>query len=423
MGPTVLKIFVRALLLALVTTVAGAGFQAAHAAASWTYMAYAGATQVKVLDNTVSSDYTAPAYIFGSAPGATNANSTARVEAGGIAKVGAVETKAESFETADGIATRTTSQVADVEVLNGLITVDALTTTVTSYGNDDGTSSATGGTEFAGINIVGIDLPVNIPKNFSVRVPGVAEIYLDYFATSGSDGNRGSMATALTVHLLKSAGQLDKGATVAINPALTFLGPGPDPDEGAVLGGNAYGTKVRADVGNGAITVVSDPTALVRTKSSGSDGETITNSTASANVPGVADLGVITSTTTSDKDDTGDGTVVNTSEVAGINLLGGLITADAIKVTAASERTNGTYSGEMKLDLVKLTIAGTEIPINVKPNTVINVANLGKVVINEQTQNAAANRIRALSITLDTARAGLPVGAQIEVAVASTRIN
>jgi hypothetical protein len=423
MGPTVLRLSIRALLLALVATFAAGGLQSAQAATTWSYMAYAGATQVKVLDNTVSSDYTAPAYIYGAAAGMKDANSTARVDANGVASVGAVETKAESFETARGIGTRTVSQVADVNLLGGLITADALKTTVTSHGNDDGSSSATGGTEFVNLKIVGVDLPVNIPKNFSVRIPGVAEVYLDYFATSGSPGNRGSMATALTVHLLKSAGQLDKGATVAINPALTFLGPGPDPDEGANLGGNAYGTKIRADVGDGAVKVISSPTAAVRTKLSGSQGETITNATASAKVPGVADVGVIKSTTTSSKDTVGNGKVVNTNEVAGINLLGGLITADAIKVTARSERVDGEYTGSMKLDLVNLTIAGNEIAVNVSPNTVINVANLGKVVINEQTQKASGNRIRALSITLDTSRAGLPVGAQIEVAVAATRIN
>ncbi len=76
--------------------------------------------------------------------------------------------------------------------------------------------------------------------------------------------------------------------------------------------------------------------------------------------------------------------MVNTNQTAGLNLLGGLITADAIKVTAQGKVEGGAYTGGVKLDLVKLVIAGRTIPINVSPNTAIDVAGLGKVELNKQ---------------------------------------
>jgi hypothetical protein len=53
---------------------------------------------------------------------------------------------------------------------------------------------------------------------------------------------------------------------------------------------------------------------------------------------------------------------------------------------------------------------------------VIDVANLGRVTINHQKKTTNANLIRAIVIKLDTARAGLPVGAEVEVGVATTWI-
>ncbi len=73
---------------------------------------------------------------------------------------------------------------------------------------------------------------------------------------------------------------------------------------------------------------------------------------------------------------------------------------------------------------VNLVVAGQTIPLNVGPNTRIDVLGLGEVVVNRQVQSTTnrQNLIQALYIKLDTARAGLPVGAVIEVGVAATVI-
>jgi hypothetical protein len=77
---------------------------------------------------------------------------------------------------------------------------------------------------------------------------------------------------------------------------------------------------------------------------------------------------------------------------------------------------------EGNLQFINLKIAGKAIPIDVPPNTTLNIAGLGKVVINEHKELRApgvahAYQVIALHITLDTAKAGLPVGAEIIVGV------
>ena len=101
-------------------------------------------------------------------------------------------------------------------------------------------------------------------------------------------------------------------------------------------------------------------------------------------------------------------------------LSSGVITATAIGSTSHVRVDDGTPVTEGSLQFINLKIAGKAIPVDVAPNTTIQVAGLGKVVINEQTPIRApgfghAFRVIALHITLDTARAGLPVGAEIQL--------
>jgi hypothetical protein len=61
----------------------------------------------------------------------------------------------------------------------------------------------------------------------------------------------------------------------------------------------------------------------------------------------------------------------------------------------------------------------------VGPNTSIDVAGLGKVEINARgvSSDAMFNAIVGVRITVDTARAGLPAGATIELATAATQMS
>lgn len=395
----------------------------AHAAAveNWLFTGATGATYVNVLDGTVSSDLTAASSISGIAT-SSNSNSTAAVDVTGLLSVGAAQTTTSSVVDGGNTTIRSYGRTAGVDLLNGLIKIDAVETDVSTIAKSDGTVSATGGSKLLGIKIVGIDLPVNIPKNYAVTIPGVATVSLNAVLHAGDSSYAATQGWAVGVQLLAPRAGYRSGVTLMLNPyhhsAMETV-----PQKGARLGGDAYSSRVEAKVGD-RIKVVSDATAAVGTPLFSSGGETIKNSTASANVPGLLTLGTLTSTSTSSKSDTG-AEILNTNKTAGLNLLGGLITADAIGVSAEGKVLNGAWTSAMKMTLVNLTIAGNKIPIDVSPNTTIDVAGLGKVEINNQVTLAdyQMNRITGLRITLNTERAGLPVGAVIELASASTIIE
>jgi hypothetical protein len=406
-------------LVALLAT----GFAApAQAATAWAYVSTAGGTYVQALDANVSSQLTAQSGITGGPAGQTSTNSTASVNVAGLVSAGITTTSATSTAvTGGGVQLVSKAKTAGVNLLGGLITADAIETTSTLTGNGDGTTSSDGGTKFVNLKIAGINLPLNIPRNYFVEIPGVAQIGINGFISATADGGRASQAWGLGIVLLQGQGGAKPGAAIYVNPTFQSVNPVP-PASGADISGNAYGTWVQAAVGS-TVGISSGPTAMIGTPYAGSFGKPLTNSTVSVNVPGILSTGVITSTTTSNKTGTSDAEITNSNQLAKVNVLGGIITADAVGVTAHGKRVSGVYTGDMKMTLVNLKVAGAVIPLDVAPNTTITVAGLGKVVINQQLQIPGWNIARGVYITLSTAQAGLPVGATIEIAVASTRIQ
>lgn len=392
----------------------------AQAVGGWYVNASTGGTYIKALGGTVSSDLTAASAVSGLAS-TTSKNSTANVAVAGLANIGAIETRTSS-EVASGAVTLTSwARVAGVNLLNGLVKIDAVETTITTKGTPEGASSWSANHQFLGIKILGLELPVDLPDNFAASIPGVATVSLNYAANSKGTDTTNTIGWALAIQLLKPRDGFNAGTTIILNPvsqAMLYA----NPDVAATVGGHAYGTRVQANVGD-QVKVVSDPTARIVTPVATSGGNELRNTTATINLPGLLTTGAVTSTSTSAK--TGkDATVVNSNKTVGLNLLNGLIKADVIEVTASGKRVNGVWTGQLKMTTVNLVVAGQTIPLNVGPNTRIDVLGLGEVVVNRQVQSTTnrQNLIQALYIKLDTARAGLPVGAVIEVGVAATVI-
>lgn len=393
---------------------------------AYTYQAATGGTQVKVLGNTVRSDVTAASAVSGDVSSASSQNSTAVVNVEKLIRTGAVETLTTATVESSGTTLRSAARTANVDLLNGLITANVVTTDVSTLGRTDGTSAATGGTELVGIHIVGVDLPVNIPENYAVRIPGVAAISLNYRQHTLFDGGVYSVGWAIGVRLLEPRAGYPEGARILVNPFVHILAEA-GPQTGAKLGGVAYGTRVRGDVGDG-VHVISDPTARQATPYFSSNGLRLENRVVGADVPGLLTTDEVFSTSTSTKNGQ-NAEILNTNELAHLNVLGGLITADAIKVVAHGKLVDGNWTSRLKMTFVNLVVAGNEIPIDVSKNTIIDVAGLGRVAINRQATNTSPsqgiyqNQIHGIRITLSTERAGLPVGAVIEIGFASTLIR
>ena len=394
------------------------------------YGGSAGGTKITAIGTTISSSATAQSTLFGFQPG-TASNKIASVNVSGLASVGAVNTDVTAGALGDGFTITSHSRTANISLLNGAITVQAVDTTSTAAAAHGVTSSADTNTRLLGLVIGGKSYPVDVPKNTGITIPGVATVLLNYSDRS-SDGNAViTYGGGLIVTLLSPQGGIAAGAEIVLNPTFADVQPATPDNPGAPsLGGMGYGAYAYAHVGD-AVQAETGRIGNVAMPLASTDGKTLNNHLANVNINSLI------SASTVDTDVTGVTTAAYarstvTNKIAGLSLFnqllfGGLITATAIGTTADVEMVGDQFTNQGSLQFVNLRIAGQAIPIDVAPNTQIHVANLGTVTINEQKSVAVpgvahAFQVVGLHIVLDTAGYGLPVGAEVELGVSQAII-
>jgi hypothetical protein len=397
------------------------GLPAHGGTGAFQYAAYSGGTLIRAVGTTISSDMTAQSAISGRALPNSARNSVATVKAGTLADVGAVTTSTTAAAYGDGVKITSHAKTLGVNLLNGAITADAVETTTVTTGSLATGLTSVANTTYVNLHIVGVDLPVNIPKNYKVQISGLATIVINASYAQQSDGVLTHTGYGLGIWLLRGFGGAPSGSTIILNPTFAGVAP-PIPVDQPTVGGYAYGTHVVLSAGS-EVKGESGKTANVSTPPSSSGGRLLSNDTARAYMAGVLNIGAITSTSRSTSSTSGSAEVINTNEIAGVNLFNGVVTADAIKVVSTSKKENGVLTRSMTLTFVNLVVAGVKIPVDVAPNTTINVAGLGKVVINDQIKTFTANRIRGIYIKLLEPNGGLETGAEVEVAVAASWIT
>ena len=414
-------------ILAAATAVAAAtislqGLPQANAATeSFAHAAYAGGTKITAVGTTISSDLTAESGVAGKAP-AADTNKVASVRVAGLVQTGAVTTDASAVKSGIGFKTTAHSRTANVNLLNGLIKISAVDTTSTAESN--GTAPATGSssTEFVGLTIAGKKYPINVPANTGINIPGVARVTINASQTATSGDSVVTQGAGLYVTLLKARNGVAAGAEIMLNPTYTLITPTSDTEGGYPLGGGGFGAYAFAHVGD-EIEAETGQLGGKMMPPLGTNGVTQSNTTARINLPQLLTVKGIESTVTGISTPALSEATV-TSKLADLKLFptltGGLITATAIGSTSHVRLDGGTPITEGSLQFINLRVAGKTIPVDVAPNTTINVAGLGKVVINEHKQLRVpgvthAYQVIALHITLDTAKAGLPVGAEIQI--------
>jgi hypothetical protein len=312
------------------------------------------------------------------------------------------------------------AKIAGVSILGGAITVDAIETRATATLDADGVKR-TGGTKFVDIRVRDNDLPINIPKNLAITIPGLAKVVLNEVKGQvGGDALIKSQATGIKITLLSSYGQLDRGATIEVTPtsAKILL---PTPIDGDPIFGAAYSTRTQIKVGD-TVKLNAGPTSAMIMPAGGTNGVELTNATGRLNLPGLVRANVLSGsaqgTVTSEES---DGTM--TGRVADVSLLGGAITVDAVTATTHITKVDGsppTATGGSRL--VGLNINGRTFPVSVAPNTVVEIPGLVKVIINEQIRQTTPFNgiaVRALHvIALPDAPRDI-VGLDLEVGVAA----
>jgi hypothetical protein len=381
------------------------------AAVTYYYFGYAGGSQIRAANSAITSQLSAESTVLTPDPGVKHTNALASVQAQGVLVLGAVHTSAQTSAIPGGQQISVRAKAANVNVLNGLITADAITTT-TTVKRVNGAYTVTSHTAFSNLHILGVTLPVNIPHNYGVRLGDIASVALNAKVSGVSQDTAVGIGAGLQVTLLKPEGSADTGAQIDVTPTFAEVAPDSSPTTGHTTTGLAYATKITGAAGSN-ISVRSDPTVPTTVYAPGTNGQTLVNSLATLNLAPVGTFGAVRTTGVATNTTTA-ATVTLTASAANVNLLNGLITATAVKVTAHADLTGTTAS----MNLSTLKIGGTTIPLNVAPNTVINLK-AAKVTVNQQIRSGHSIIVRAIDVVLLKPTASLPTGAEIQIASAS----
>jgi hypothetical protein len=408
----------------LASTLVGAGTliavtPAAHAAGPEIgYAAYAFGTSVLNADRSAMSGPTAYVSLAcTTAPGKKATNNTAAADLGKVGKAGGTVTTVESSEWAGMRATKSTSTTAGVSLLGGIIKAKAITAETKVKSTPLGWK-AENDSVLADLTILGkkIDARVGPNTKISVGLPGVgkiAEVILNEQQTrTKANGTFESTTTALHIKVFPNSQLGNKfNVEVIVGRANAQLTP---PAVG-YLGGRAFATKVT--LLNGAVK--SGPTSLVAVPCLGGVG---TNRVAGADL---GDIAGAKAAATKAEGSAGDPAKSRTqAEIAGVNLLGGLITADAIKSVATAKQSAG---GPVELSsegskLVNLKINGKPVlDTDIGPNTKINVLGV-EITLNKIRKTSTSITVTQIEVVIKSPRAGLPVNSKVEVAYASASI-
>lgn len=391
------------------------------------FIGFAGGSAVKAVGSTVESDLTAQSGVDTVETGVTSTNTTASAAVSGVLNASAINTSVATTAVPGGVQIVSHSHTAGASLLNGLISVGAVDTinTTTVLDNAAKTTSNTIHTTFVNLKVGNAQIPVNIPQNFHITLPGIANVYLNasyVFQGPSGSGTIFTLGAGLYVSLLKSAGNSPLGTEVYLNPVYTAVTTVTQ-EEGPLISGNAYATQITGAVGNIA-QVASGPTAQISQPFGGTHGVDKVNSTAFVNLGQIAQIGAISSVANGVKSNTVTSYSRMTTNLGHINLLNGAITADAVTGQAyASATPSGTTSTSTFTSLLNLSIGGKPIPVNVSPNTVIKLGSIATIIIRKEVKSPFAASVEALEITINTATLGLPVGAKIIIGRATAGIQ
>ncbi len=219
-------------------------------------------------------------------------------------------------------------------------------------------------------------------------------------------------------------------AAAAFAAALAWAAPGHATDLPGAFRGDAYATF--ASVKAGPVAAQLGRSAFQPCPCEGTLGQTLSNEVDSLKAGsngGVLTAAVTLSSVHTDKTAT-TAEVRDASTITGVNLLGGLITADAISAVAdVAAGTSTMVASSAGSNLVNLKIAGVAIDPNVAPNTVLDLPGVGTVTLFKVVRGGSFKKsgqilVEMLSINVAVSNSlGLPVGASVTLAHALAGYN
>lgn len=315
------------------------------------------------------------------------------------------------------------STINGVNLLGGVITADSVVSRVhtTRKGGvvDQHLTDGSTGATFTNLRIAGVPYSATPPPNTGITLPlGLGSVILNARGTKGAFFNEPAATSVdgIQVNLVNLAGL---GGTITIAHAQAGVGPA----SGRLIA-NGFLANVSAKP-----LVALGPVGVAGACGT-TNGKDVTTEVAGVTVPVVGSVGAGRVTINGNQTST-VGTAKATATTGAINLLGGLITADALVAKATSVAdAKGARSNSTGTQFTNLSIAGTPVAAVVPPNTKIDLPGIGSVTLNEtgctsdrtgaRTSCTADHRtqvqVTSLRIRITVGNTlGLPIGADLVI--------
>jgi hypothetical protein len=351
---------------------------------------------------------------------ATRSATAAGLNLNGFATSGTLTDTVTTSHTSSAITVQSSADVQNVNILGGLITADEVDAVASSSANGSSATSTNNST-FTNLVILGNPVSGTPAPNTKITLPGLGYVILN--EQKGPKNGKTTThieVTAIDVVVTATNGfSLPIGTHILIAHAESGINV---TSSASLVSARAYGLLANDKIEKG--FAKSGPWADA---SIGCTGGNKTVSVTSVSVPGVASTGTITDKA-SGQINTSGANANSSSTVEQLNLLSGLISADTIMTTSQATFSNGSGSAMATTTLVNAVVNGQAISANPAPNTRIDIAGLGYVIVNEQTikvtSSHASASVNAFDLVVTTNNnLGLPIGVHIVIAHAESGVH
>jgi hypothetical protein len=351
------------------------------------------------------------------APPAHRVKDASSVDVPPLLSLGAIHDTGDASKR-NGKSSTFSSTVGDANLLDGLITATTLTS-VAQASHKGGTYAVSSqGTEFADLVVDGTPVSAEVPPNTSMPLEGLGKVVLNEQVSEVKQDS--ATLTVNAIHVVVDQSNdlgVPVGTQIIVAHATASL---QGRQVHGILSGLAYGFSARAgDVGSvGRV-------APVGISCLGTGGRTKHNVAASVDVPGVVSTGTVDDTAQGRQ--TGGGASVHTaSSVESLDLLSSLVSATSVRAAANGVLRNGTSTFDADGSaFTGLSVQGfPDIHDDVAPNTAVDIAGLGTLYLYRVIKGSRNIEVRMIELkVLENNQYGLPVGTDIQVAVAKVGIR
>lgn len=337
------------------------------------------------------------------------------VDASPLLTTGTVRTTAARFAISGNRRVRTTSEIENISLLGGLLTISAVRAVSTTILTDSGFQLSSSGSELVDVRLAGVPLfSETPPPNTEIDLVGIGRVVFNERQSKIREDNAFRRVKMVKVIVEVENPLVEVGTRIIVASASSQMRL----SAGVALGGTAFGSRLTV----GDITVL-EPSFGQSMPCLGTGGEIRSNTGTGVDVPGVLTSGTVHNTAQGTVDTTGaEGTMVAAIEDA--NVLAGLVTADLIRARThladdgvdLTRRTTGTRFAGLQVE------GFPEIVGDVPRNTRLDIVGLGTLWLKRVLWFPKAVEVRMIQLeVLNENDLGLPVGTDLRIGVSRIR--